>query len=152
MPSRKQVVDKAREYLGTPFQHQGRVKGISCDCVGLPLMIGQELGMIDKTGALINGQDSADYGPQPFDNGVHEEVKRRCMEKSITDLKEGDLVTIKMPTVACHVGIISRLYVGTRDECLGLIHAYTPAGKVVETVLSPIMRQKIKGVFEFGED
>ena len=32
------VVKEARTWIGTPFVHQGRTKGLACDCLGL--MIG----------------------------------------------------------------------------------------------------------------
>jgi len=29
------IVSEAREWLGTPWQHQASLKGVACDCVGL---------------------------------------------------------------------------------------------------------------------
>jgi len=46
MITRAQVVEVARTWLGTPFHHQGRVKGVGIDCVGLTIGIAQELGIV----------------------------------------------------------------------------------------------------------
>jgi len=36
---RQYVVDEAKTWLGTPYQHKGRVKGIGCDCGGIVYQI-----------------------------------------------------------------------------------------------------------------
>src|SRR5712691_11824640 len=97
LPTKEQVVAKAREYIESPFQHQGRLKGFACDCVGLPLMIAEELGLVDKHGVPIKGSDNANYSSQPLDRFVHEEAQRRMIEKPIDQMKDGDLVTLRVP-------------------------------------------------------
>ncbi len=32
---RQWIIDEARTWKGTPFQHKGRIKGVGCDCGGL---------------------------------------------------------------------------------------------------------------------
>lgn len=32
---RQYVIDEARTWKGTPYQHKGRIKGIGCDCGGI---------------------------------------------------------------------------------------------------------------------
>jgi NlpC/P60 family putative phage cell wall peptidase len=32
---RQYIIDEARTWKGTPYQHKGRVKGIGCDCGGI---------------------------------------------------------------------------------------------------------------------
>jgi len=32
---RSQIVAEARSWIGTPYRHQGSLKGIGCDCLGL---------------------------------------------------------------------------------------------------------------------
>ena len=46
-PIRSRIVATAREYLLTPFHHQGRKKGVGIDCVGLIACVGHELGILD---------------------------------------------------------------------------------------------------------
>lgn len=45
MSDRQHIVALARSYLGTPFRHQARLKGIGIDCAGLLLCVGDELGL-----------------------------------------------------------------------------------------------------------
>lgn len=145
MVKRSQIVSKAREYRGTPFQHQGRLKGRSCDCVGLVLMVADELSIKDKNGVPIKGSDNANYSAQPMGRFVHEECQRRLREKPISEMKEGDVVTLRVST-PCHVAIIS-----TVNGVTGMIHAYAPFGKVTEHIMDAKWRKRIEGVFEFEE-
>lgn len=45
--SRDQFVAEARTWLGTRWQHQGRLKGVGVDCVGLVLETARALGLTD---------------------------------------------------------------------------------------------------------
>lgn len=33
--SRLQIIDAARDWIGTPYVHQASAKGAGCDCLGL---------------------------------------------------------------------------------------------------------------------
>ncbi len=33
--SRSQIVSEVRSWIGTPYRHQGSLKGVGCDCLGL---------------------------------------------------------------------------------------------------------------------
>lgn len=46
--NRNDIVAEARSWLGTPYHHQGSVKGAGCDCLG-----------------LVRGVYRALYGPEP---------------------------------------------------------------------------------------
>ena len=149
MTTRKNIAAKAREYVGTPFKHQGRLKGIACDCVGLGYMIAEDLGLHSRNGKAIHKHDNSVYTAQPHGSQVLDTCRQLLTEKPIAEMQEGDLLCMKMPTVPCHVGIVSTLYVGTRDQCLGIIHSYAPAQKVVETILDAKLRARIVAVFNF---
>jgi NlpC/P60 family putative phage cell wall peptidase len=144
MATREQIQETAREYLGTPFQHQGRIKGHACDCVGLPLMVGDELHLVDKNGKPFKAMDNANYSSQPLDRFVHEEAQRRLIEKPIDQMQPGDMITLRVPSVPCHVAIVTSLQGG-----LGMIHAYVVSDKVVEHVLDRKWLKRIEGCFEF---
>ena len=45
MVTKAEIVAKAREYVGTPFHHQARMKGVGVDCVGLLFGVGRDLGL-----------------------------------------------------------------------------------------------------------
>ena len=41
------MIDEAREWIGTPFVHQGRTKGQACDCLGLVIAVAKAAGYSD---------------------------------------------------------------------------------------------------------
>ncbi len=43
MIARTDIVDAAREWLGTPYQHQASLPGVGCDCLGLVRGVWREL-------------------------------------------------------------------------------------------------------------
>lgn len=45
MTKAENVVSFAKEWLGTPYLHQAAKKKLGCDCLGLVLGIGRELGI-----------------------------------------------------------------------------------------------------------
>ena len=122
---------------------------MACDCVGLPYQVAEELGLCSRDGKAIDKFENMNYQSQPTDDFVHRECQRLLVEKSKWSMEEGDVISMKMPTIPCHVGIVTKLYVGTSDECLGVIHSYSPAKKVVETVIDGALLNRIHGCFEF---
>lgn len=144
MPTKEQIVGKAREYVGTPFRHQGRIKGLGLDCVGLPLCVGEDLGLKDKDGKPFLKTDNANYSDQPQDQFVHQEAVRRMIAIPSSELRDGDMVTLKVPSIPCHVAIISTVC-GVR----GMIHAYAPSKKCVEHVMDKKWERRIEGCFRF---
>ena len=127
--SRREIVDCARSFVGTPFVDKGRGKGRGIDCVGLPLMIGGELGLVDTGGQPINGQTYKAYAAQPVTGVVRELCSKHLVRKALEERKPGDIVLMRfMGTPTCHVGI----YAGEVDGVSYLIHAYATAGKCVE--------------------
>lgn len=45
---RAEIVRAAKEWLGTPYHHQARVKGAGADCAMFPLAVYQECGVLPK--------------------------------------------------------------------------------------------------------
>ncbi|HZQ25261.1 MAG TPA: NlpC/P60 family protein [Terriglobales bacterium] len=144
---RNVIVECARTYVGTPFVHQGRVKGVGIDCVGLPLMVAEELGLKDKRGEPLHSRIGEKYSHQPQGNLVHETVGHYINRKAKPDMKAGDVVTMRFAGATSHAGII-----GDSPEGLTLIHAYSGEGEAcVEHLLNDEWRNRIVGVFEFPE-
>jgi hypothetical protein len=131
--------------MRTPHRHEGRVKGIGIDCVGLPLCVAEQLGLRDRDGRPILGSDYRGYPAQPTDEFVHHECQRRLVEKPLEAMKHGDILTIRWPTLACHSAIVT-----TVSGHLALLHAYSSpsVGKVVEHILDMKWKRRIAGVFE----
>jgi cell wall-associated NlpC family hydrolase len=107
------VIAEARSWVGVPFRHQGRSRhGI--DCVGLPIVVGQVLGIFPAKFEIAN------YGRTPTGE-LEQRIISHCEPARFA--RAGGLVVIAWTTKAAHVAI-----------CTGdtLIHAYERIGKVVE--------------------
>ena len=125
------IVAVARGWLGTKFHHQGRVKGVGVDCIGLLVGVVRELG--------VNVEDRTDYGRQPH-NGE--------LEKALLDhltpcqMKAGAVALFRISKEPQHVGIITEYNNG-----FGLIHAYAQARKVVEHNLDNWWNERLTQCF-----
>lgn len=135
MIKRSAIVACARTYLGTPFKHQGRIRGLALDCVGLPICVARDLG--------LNVPDYNNYGAQQIDGQVLRECKKHLIEIDIEAMQPGDVICCRIP-IPSHTAIVSDLPPG-----LGMIHAYASNGKVVEHTIDFHWRKRIAGVFLF---
>jgi hypothetical protein len=151
LPLRYRIMEQARQYLGTPFQPQGRLKGVALDCVGLPLCVAEDLGLVDRAGVPMLKSDYRNYSPQPLNGFVHDECVRRLFQHNVGELQVGDVLTLRVPRVPCHVAIVSEFC-----GILHMVHAYEgyatkklPQGRCVEHVLTDKWRARIEGAFSF---
>ena len=135
----QRIVAEALTWVGTPYRHQGRVRGVGCDCLGLLLGI-----WLDVYGCLPEAPGA--YAPDWAEAGGAERfleaARRYCREKTVTDMAAGDLLLFRwrdnLP--AKHAGI---LVAPGR-----FVHAYQGAS-VVASALVPQWRRRIAGVFSF---
>jgi NlpC/P60 family putative phage cell wall peptidase len=138
---RADIVAVARTWIGTPFVHQGRIKGLGCDCVGIPLCVAQELGADDKDGQPMTGKMYASYSPQPEGNYVHRMCQKHLVQKPVRQMKPGDVISMNVISAPCHVGILGDA------NGLTIIHAYSGASnKVVEQPMDVKWRRRIAGL------
>lgn len=142
MVTRADIVRVARSWIDTPFADKGRQKGRGIDCVGVPLMIAEELGLLDKQGKPLTGQSYKDYSAQPVGNLVLDIAKLHLNWKPLYQMQPGDVLIMNMPSAACHAGILASM--GT------FIHAYAggPA-KCFEQIFDDKWARRIVACFEF---
>lgn len=116
MATRTDYVKACRAYLGVPFRHQGRTSE-GLDCLGLVLVALHDIALTDF--------DYTAYGPQPDSVMLRAELASRAMMSwPLTDAwGVGDVVLMRV------LGEPQHLAVATDS---GIIHAYAPAGRVVE--------------------
>jgi len=133
------VIDQAREYLGTPFVHQGRQKGAGIDCIGLIVEINKRRG---------KAYDRTNYGRLPHE-GELELGLNQLFIKTDYPPALGDILLFEWPSGRQHVGI---------HTDVGMIHAYESgrrygrrAGMVVEHTLGPVWRRLIKAVYTWPD-
>ena len=126
------MVDYARSWLGTPFHHQGRVKGRACDCIGIVIKTAQEV--------LHHPYDGKpNYGRIPDVKSLLKECYKWMEPISFEEALPGDVLLLRMEEEPCHFGLIT-------DK--GVIHAYAKSPrKVVEHSLDDIWKKRIVKVF-----
>ena len=132
--TREQFVAEARTWLGTPYQHQGRLKGIACDCIGLVICTAQALGLTEF--------DIRDYGRRP-DGRLRPVMESHMKKVPLFDAQAADVILFVWQTVPLHVGILT-----DRDH---FIHAYLPNRAVVESRLDGKMRSQVVAAYHLPE-
>ena len=121
----EQIVNHARTWLGTPFHHQARLKGVGCDCLGLVVGVVDELGLKDKNGQLLAGYDEIAYSKEP--DGAYLTQKLTDLLEEVQEPQAGDLALFSVRDNPQHLAILTDY-----EGWLGMIHAYAPARRVVE--------------------
>lgn len=128
------IVNKAREFLGTPYHHQGRVKGAGVDCAGLVICVAHEL--------LLSDYDLDNYPRESDGTKLTNLFNDNAILTNKLDV--GNIVLMKIKKVVQHCGII-----GYKDNFLTLIHACRKRKKVVEIELTKEYQEKIVNIYEF---
>lgn len=133
------IVAEARSYIGTPFHHQGRVKGIGIDCVGLVIGIAHALGLSDF--------DTADYGRQPDPVAMGATLDAHLDRVNLSDIRPGDILWLRMIWEPMHLAIV------TEVDPLRIVHAYQRPGlsRCVEQGIDDAWRRRIVACFRYRE-
>ena len=114
--TRTKIVTIARSYLGTPFRHQGRMKGFGVDCVGLLVCVMRECGLQVQDQANYNGLIDAGLLRSKLD--AHLVIRANDCSPL-----PGDVLLLSIGKNPQHIGIATDI---------GIIHTYEGSGKVVE--------------------
>jgi NlpC/P60 family putative phage cell wall peptidase len=128
--TREQFVAEARTWIGTQYQHQGRLKGISCDCIGLVIGTARALGLTDF--------EILDYSKRP-DGRMRPVMEGQLEMVPIADAQAGDVILFVYASTPIHIGILS--------DPSHVIHAYMPNRKVVENILDARWRSQIEAAY-----
>ena len=130
-----QIVAEARTYLGTPYHHIGRLKGVGVDCIGLVTGVAQALG--------ITYYDLLTYSRRPDGVTLMREFEKNLIKVTKEEGRAGDIGAfwfVGKAKLPCHAGIFT-------DH--GLLHTYTNSGKVVEHVVNTFWAERTVQVFRF---
>ncbi len=141
MISRHAVLNEARSWIGTPYQHQASAKGAGCDCLG-----------------LVRGVWRALYGAEPelvpayTPNWAEHQgaetlllaARRHLRACALTEMAPGDVLLFRMDASSPikHAAIL--------DEGAHLIHAYWGRA-VVRSRLAPWWRARCAAAFSFPD-
>lgn len=147
-----EVVSCARGYVGTPYMDYGRTKGAGVDCIGLPVLVGHELGM-------FTGDFSA-YTSTP--DGRHAEKTAGDHMKRLwhPESSAASLQLVAKPSEL--LGCVGLFWFSQRGEpqhfgifgkhpmtgMTTLIHAHARLGKVVEHSMDSFWTKRLVGVYK----
>lgn len=135
MVTRADIVSEARTWIGTPFRHQGRVKGHGVDCSGLVISVARTLGLTDY--------QATGYPKHPDGNEMRRVCSEMMDEISIDDAQPGDVILFKFISDPQHLAIVGDHPSGG----LSIIHAFAVSRKVVEAILDDVWRSRVIAVY-----
>ncbi|MFN8911467.1 MAG: hypothetical protein ACK5V4_01705, partial [Alphaproteobacteria bacterium] len=101
----EKIVKEARDWIGTPFKSQGRVKQVACDCLGLIIGVAKNLNINASNGLPLSMYDQLNYNLKKQTVDL-ENLLESLLIKS-DKLSVGSLVLIKFDAIPQHLGIIS---------------------------------------------
>lgn len=128
----REIIAEARRWLGTPYQHQARLRGVGVDCGGLMIGVLRDLGIAEIS---VDG-----YGPIP-----HAGMLRATVERYSTRIEAPEPGCILlMGWLVGHEGE-QHLAILTDEETI--VHAYQHAGACVEHRYSAAWRNRTRGYY-----
>lgn len=125
------IIASARDCLGTPFVHQGRIKGVGMDCAGLIVHVLESLG---KPHTDLRG-----YPRLPYRHMLENHLDAQPCFSRVSELKPGCVLLLRILHHPQHLAI----WTGT-----SIVHAYSDAGRVVEHRIDAAWRKKISRIYE----
>jgi hypothetical protein len=148
---RHNIVNEARSWIGTKFQHQARLKQNSdnqggCDCLGLIVGIAYKLSINSKNNIPLALIAPSNYPRIPKGDEVIKQLDTHLHQIDISDLRIGDLLLLNIENNPCHLGIVSDYL----DGSLAIIHSYFPARSVVEHRLDQKWLDVVHRAYSFG--
>lgn len=136
MTTRADVVAQAREWIGTPFHHQARLKGVGVDCIGLVIGVARELGIVAADFDIAAYPRTPDRTLMPLAD-LH-------MQRAEPPLLSGQIVVVDFAGDPQHFGIVAPY----RHGGLSMIHAASKHGEVIETRLMFHPRMRFCAAFD----
>lgn len=129
------IIGAARQCLGAPFRHQGRLLGFGLDCAGVAIWVARHVG--------VSPIDVEGYGRTPKDGQIERALDSQPDLMRVADPADrqpGDLLLMRFATDPQHLAV----FTGN-----SIIHAYESAGKCVEHILSPVWSRRIVRAYRF---
>lgn len=139
--TRAQVLQAARGWLGTPFHHQARLKGVGVDCIGLLIGVARELGIVPPD------FDVPPYARTPDGLTLLAGADLHMHHLGLdVPLQPGQVIMLAFGGDPQHVGILGDY----RHGGLSIIHAASNAqpGRVIETRYMPSRTMRFVAAFE----
>lgn len=118
------IVECARSWIGTPYHHQARLKGVGVDCAGLVIGVARELGIV------ASDFDVSGYSRKPDGWSFLSWADEYMTRISLQQMEAGHCIVVRFGRHPQHIGIVGDYLHGG----LSIIHALVGKG-VIETRL-----------------
>jgi len=144
MPTRSDIYNEARRWVGTPYHHHGRAHSQSCDCIGLLIGVGRVLGLTVPPEMAL-----PDYSSLPHDDLSERMAARFLVPSKIKTIDQAlpgqiGLFSISQRGVGQHFAIFA-LHKGRKT----MIHAYMRGRTVIEAGISDHWRSRLISVYDY---
>ena len=136
MTTRSEVGAEARTWIGTPWVHQQRTKGVAVDCAGLVIGVARALGLVAPD------FDIGGYARSP-DGSLLDLCDQYMRRITQAEMQPGDVLVMSIERDPQHMGILGDY----RHGGLSLIHAASVPGRVVEARLMFARNAQFRGAF-----
>ena len=128
----EQIIEAAKACEGTPFHHQGRAPGLGLDCIGLIVAALRAIG--------VAVDDRTDYRPRPDGVSLIAALEAHGARR-VETIEAGDVLVFRYDQQPQHVALALS---GER-----MVHAFAPAGKVVESEIGAYWKRRLVAVYRF---
>jgi cell wall-associated NlpC family hydrolase len=132
MITAQDIVKEAESWIGTPFKHQGRIKGVGIDCYGLVVEVARHFG--------ITKYKSPSYGRIPQPGLMWKTLRQEMIESNLNNAKPGYVFFMAFDKSPMHLAIF---------DGENIIHALALSGKCVKQRFTKEQAQKVRGVFYY---
>lgn len=126
------LISKAREWLGTSWQHNQRKKGIGVDCVNFLTEVAKESGYQLKP-------IPKEYGRTPITDGIRTYLNENLEYKNSRDIESEDILLFKFAGYNNHVAIATSINT--------MIHASLPHKRVIENSIDELWLRMLTGIW-----
>lgn len=138
---------EVRTWLGTPWVHQGRVKGKACDCIGLAVAAAHALGVVTPA---MEADFPHGYRRIPHNNSFQAFVEKHLDEVTIANAQVLDVILIKGARYATHIGVLGNFMHAGTGAPFSILHAMIQSRMVSESRYDPQMWSAL-GFYRFRE-
>lgn len=139
---RDTIIEKAKEWVDTPYHHHAKIKGVGVDCAMLVLAIAYESGLVSKE----QYDNPPKYSSQWHIHNDEELLMSilagfNCEEIPVDSIQPGDIVAFQYGRTTSHLGImISKTQ---------FVHARMDFKKVVINTLNTEFTKRLTHAYKF---
>ena len=131
---RQRIIAEALEWDGTPYQHQQRCRGAGCDCIGFPIGVCINVGLLSAD-IRVPYYSTQWHLHQKEELLIETAIKFGCTEKTKEQFLPGDLVFFKIGLACSHTGLL----VSPTD----FMHASCSDGKVLKRHFDRLWKERL---------